>query len=149
MQVSVPIVGMAFRPPALSVINQLAVGTELTLQRQFDNPYDENAIKVLLPGFGPGLEHEAIYKDALTDALPDDLPAGKNTWNVGSLTNPFFLGYVAAKSGEAAALAEIMDKKSLTEMSAHLGVSLEGKPAAIIEIESLQEKIEANEEIPF
>lgn len=153
MNFSVPIVGMGFRCPAPQVLAKLPFGTELLLQRQFDNPYDENAIKVLLPGFSAEGTHKDLYKEMLIDALPDDLPAGRNLWNISALTDPLFLGYVAAKSGEAGQLAPVMDKTSNPELPARLGATLEGRPAAVVELsppkEALQAKPEINDDIPF
>jgi hypothetical protein len=44
-------VGMHFRPPAKAVLEALPVGTTLWLRREPENPYDANAVQVLLPGF--------------------------------------------------------------------------------------------------
>lgn len=43
-----PIVGAHFRPPARLLLEHLRPGTELQLQAEPTNPYDENAIRVLL-----------------------------------------------------------------------------------------------------
>lgn len=43
-----PIVGMHFRPPAKLILEYLPSGTPLMLVREPDNPYDENAVKVML-----------------------------------------------------------------------------------------------------
>lgn len=43
------IVGARFRPPAQDVLDNLPAGTDLVLRRQPDNPYDENAVAVMLP----------------------------------------------------------------------------------------------------
>ena len=45
---SFPIVGSHFRPPAKGLLESLPAGTELWLQPEPDNPFDGNAIKVLL-----------------------------------------------------------------------------------------------------
>ena len=43
------ILGAHFRPPAKLIFLHLTTGQELTLIHEPDNPYDPNAIKVLLP----------------------------------------------------------------------------------------------------
>lgn len=45
---TLPIVGARFRPPAEEIILNLAAGTPLILHRQPENPYDVNAIAVLI-----------------------------------------------------------------------------------------------------
>lgn len=47
-QISFPIVGGFHRPPALVLMNALAIGTPLFLIAEPDNPYDPNAIAVWL-----------------------------------------------------------------------------------------------------
>ena len=43
-----PIVGSHFRPPAKQLLTVLPVGSALVLRPEPDNPYDENAIQVLV-----------------------------------------------------------------------------------------------------
>ena len=43
------ILGSHFRPPAKLIFQYLASGTVLLLEPEPDNPYDANAIKVMLP----------------------------------------------------------------------------------------------------
>lgn len=45
---SLPIVGARFRPPAQEVLQLLPANYPLILRREPENPYDENAIKVLM-----------------------------------------------------------------------------------------------------
>lgn len=49
MPLILPIVGAHYRPPAKLILAHLRPGTELHLQAEPQNPYDENAIMVLLP----------------------------------------------------------------------------------------------------
>ena len=43
-----PIVGAHFRPPAKQLLEVLPIGTPMLLRAEPDNPYDENAIQVLV-----------------------------------------------------------------------------------------------------
>lgn len=52
-ELTAPIVGMHFRPPAKEVVNLLPPGTRVLLRREPSNEYDEFAVQVLLPGFRP------------------------------------------------------------------------------------------------
>jgi len=57
-----PIVGAHYRPPAKAILEHLSPGTELHLQAEPQNPYDENAIMVLLS--------------------PSDLPQAEEFWSL-------------------------------------------------------------------
>jgi len=157
MKVSAPIVGMFFRPPAQKVLAEIRFGTPLILQRQPDNPHDPNAIQVLLPGFNSEGDLSGIYQLCLSEALEDDLPAGRGLWNKSSLTDPLFVGYVSAKTGEAAELAAIMDRLGKPTWEGELCGTLEGKPAVALELEinvnpgPIPEpvKVEDDDTIPF
>lgn len=131
-----PIVGMSFRPPAFKVLSQLPFGTELWVKRQPDNPYDPNACQVLLPGFSASGSLADLYKECLIEALPDDLPAGRNLWNVSALTDPLFVGFISAKTGHAEKLADILDKANVEPCAwpGKLCGTLEGNPAIELEI---------------
>lgn len=56
------IVGARFRPPAQDILNMLPAGSRLILRRQPDNPYDANAVQVLLPGYNEGGDHESLWE---------------------------------------------------------------------------------------
>jgi len=134
MKYTAPIVGMAFRPPSAKVLNQLAMGHSLECRRQPENEYDPNAIQVFLHDFNADSKLAHIYQECLEDALPDDLPAGRNVWNKSALTNPLFLGFVAAKTGEAAIIAKAMDKAGINSIDGRLSLTLQGSPAVSLEI---------------
>lgn len=124
-----PIVGMHFRPPAKDVINLLPGGCRLILMREPDNPYDVNAIKVLLPGFSPEGEHAALYDSMRLQAAADEFSA--LPWNVDSLTDPLHLGYIdSKKTGRAADWSGEMDARQLMMWECKLTFGLDGKPAA-------------------
>ncbi len=55
------LVGSHFVPPAKTLLEHLPVGARLFLQAEPDNPYDENAILVLLsPGQIPASQHDEL-----------------------------------------------------------------------------------------
>lgn len=122
-----PIVGAHFRPPAKDILNLLPGGARLLLQREPDNPYDSAAVKVLLPGFGPGGEHVELYESFLVQAQADEF--GSLPWNKDSLTDPCHLGYVdSKKTGKAAEFSSHMDGLQLSEHEATMSFDLSGKP---------------------
>lgn len=61
MMLTVPLVGMHFRPPAKQVLAVLPQGCELRLRPEPENPYDQKAIQVLVdPRLIPESQHEAL-----------------------------------------------------------------------------------------
>lgn len=88
------IVGARFRPPAKEILDNLSSGTKLLLRRQPDNPYDANAVQVLLP-----LGNEWDYGDTI-----DLLLQGAEC----TTDEPLHLGFIPR--GDAVEVAEWMDK---------------------------------------
>jgi hypothetical protein len=129
-----PIVGAIFRPPSAFVMSRLPMGQELEVRRQPDNQYDSNACQVLLHGFNLQALPE-IFGECLSDALPDDLPAGRNIWNLSALTDPLFLGFIAAKTGEATRLSGYLDERGQLSINGKLTLTLQGAPAIELELE--------------
>jgi hypothetical protein len=72
--ITLPIVGARFRPPAEDILDALAIGTELILRRQPDNPHDANAIQVMLPLYVNGNEPIA-YPDEIWQLIADNFEA--------------------------------------------------------------------------
>lgn len=79
------LVGMHFRPPAKQILSGLPPGTQLTLVLQDDNPYDDQAIAVML--------------EALPGDFPDAVLNGTGFDRV-DLDWPLHLGFVAASGGK-------------------------------------------------
>jgi hypothetical protein len=104
----IPVVGMYHHPPALQIIVELAIGTKLMLIREPDNLYDEDAIKVLLPGFSSTGEHADIYARYQYK--------GENN-TVGDMLH---LGYVSSRTGEASVLSAEFDKLGVSSWEAML-----------------------------
>ncbi len=84
------LVGSHFRPPASSILKLLPASQSLVLQPEPDNPYDESAVKVVLP----------------VTSLPD----GASKWNLEGtgyemidlieLGEDIHLGYIGAESNK-------------------------------------------------
>src|SRR5215472_7503586 len=89
----VPIVGMNFRPPADQVIMLVPEGSPLILMHEPTNPYDPNAIRVLLPNFTPDGPYEHIFEH-LVETIEADAHC-RLKWGFDQLTDPLHLGYVA------------------------------------------------------
>lgn len=93
------IVGARFRPPAKEILDNLSSGTKLLLRRQPDNPYDSNAVQVLLPPsevadlntFGHG---DTIDSLMISGEVPID--------------EPLHLGFIPR--GDAMGMAQWMDE---------------------------------------
>jgi|SRR6516164_1942778 len=130
-----PIVGSQFRPPSAFVLARLDMGHELECKRQPDNLYDSNAIKVFLHNFNPEGKLSTLFTECLTEALPDDVTTYRGSWNVSALTDPLFLGFIAAKTGEAARLSGYMDERGQTTITGKLTLTLQGAPAIELELE--------------
>lgn len=150
MNIIAPLVGMHFRPPASDVVNLLPVGTKLILQREPLNPYDSNAIRVLLPGFSADGERADIFS-VMKEALAARPNIGEESkWDEESLTNPFFLGYVAnsEKTGGKFAdqITEILDDTTETECAATLIFSMEGKPQVNVDFEFSDDEAEGDDD---
>ena len=85
-----PIVGMYHRPPALALINVIAIGTPLLLIAEPENAYDPNAIAVWLHSRDIP---EAAY-GRLRDLLPDygktlDDILNEADWQLGYIARDF------------------------------------------------------------
>lgn len=126
-----PVVGMHFRPPAKDVINLLAGDTELLLERQPDNEYDPKAVKVMLYGFTAEGQHKDLFMRFKNDALssPTD-----NQEELDRLQDPLWLGFVSAKTGHAAQIADFMDENKAPSWPAKLMFGMKGEPMIYIEM---------------
>lgn len=121
-----PIVGMHFRPPAKAILQCLPQGTTLHLRREPDNQYDPNATKVLV--------RSADIPEGQYQEL-DTLVAGYGTTIQEILAqSEWFLGYIAAKSGEAGLIAPLLDKEPARIWVGALIFDGSGKPMVEIEL---------------
>lgn len=87
-----PLVGTHFHPPADLLLKHLPAGTPLTLDPDPTNPYDENAVRVLV---SPTALVEPIDPE-LTDELPN---YGTDIDEVLALDS-IFLGHIGATGGK-------------------------------------------------
>lgn len=131
-EISAPLVGMRFRPPALTILQGLGMDQELVLLREPSNPYDENAIQVWLP------------KDWVDDKLELAGEARAEAQSAGNEEvaqaifkgEPFFLGFIARDV--AAIWSPVLDKAAEAGQPfppAKLSFSSSGAPLVVLEIE--------------
>src|ERR1700743_3555069 len=120
-----PIVGMYFRlkedgVPAQAIINNLPAGTPLELVAEPDNPFDPNAIKVVLNFRNVPHNSDIEFAVNANGMTNDEL-----------YTNNHHLGYVdSKKTGCAARLSPDLGKVT----SSTLCFSAEGKPGVKVEL---------------
>lgn len=128
------LVGMHFRPPAKVLVANLPSGTTLYLQPEPSNPYDENAIAVML-------QSEDIPQDAeIEAALDTDLAGMGFTLEDVRAADAWHLGYVAATGGKPLLAnpgyvgnTEILPLLAMGVTQATFGVDGAGKPILFIE----------------
>lgn len=127
------LVGMHFRPPAKDVVNLLAGGTELIVQRQPQNPYDPNAVQVLLGGFSKEGQYAALYEQFYEDPNTDR----------DNLIDPLPLGYICngEKTGgkKADMITEQMDPHGITALAGKLIFDAKGGPMVELEFDPVVE----------
>lgn len=107
-----PIVGTFFRPAGKAMLQELASGASLELVPEPDNPYDANAIKVM------------VRVSALPRADTEGLQAAVEGYGLDLavlLSQDFFLGYIAKTHTQHA-----------TPGPATLSFAADGKPQAAI-----------------
>jgi hypothetical protein len=144
------LVGMHFRPPAKDVVNNLAANTELLVRRQPDNPYDTNALQVLLEGFCEGGENEPAW-EAVRQIKWEELGGDENgegeldeenqlvfgEYCETVLTDPLPLGYICngEKTGgkKADMISPQMDAIEMTSVPGKLSFNEKGLPIVVIE----------------
>lgn len=114
---TLPIVGAHFRPPAKAFVQSMAVGQPLALRREPSNPYDENAIQVIVvtAALDPCC-HEEL--DTLARGFGHDLEGilGQEEWH---------LGYIPKE--HAATLARTFDEHG-KDVVGNFGYDAAGKP---------------------
>lgn len=117
------IVGSNFRPPAKDLLQVMATGTPLTLLRDPDNPYDPNAIKVLLAT--PDID------EAWADDLCPLLDTRGLDWADLQAEPSWLLGFIPRI--EAEVLAQVFDAHG-EPVHAKLAFDMTGKPSVAFEI---------------
>lgn len=115
--------GMHFRPPAKSILAALPANHPILLQPEPDNPYDQNAIKVLVDlDELPESSHAALL---VADV---DIPAIRETQGA-----YFHLGYIAKEIAQEW-IAGWKDCDIDTMVQATLAFDLSGKPLAKLQL---------------
>jgi len=121
-KISVHLVGMRFRPPAVPLLNALPAGAELGLVPEPSNPYDEKAVQVWMKFSSiPESQHGDLAMHSSGFGFDLDALREQEDW---------MLGYIA-KTENRSLHDEIAQGRSYT---ATLGFNAEGKPKVDIEL---------------
>lgn len=133
---TLPIVGARHRPPADIILNGLPKGTPLLLRRDPDNPYDSNAIEVVLPaGWQANVPTDDFVVIMGNISVSSESPPPDDT--------PFMLGFIP--KGLAEVLAPKMDENP-GEVNCLLDFDATGKPCVGMPDELNEEEDEEEEE---
>ena len=133
------LVGAWARPPAKQVLAVLPAGAQLTLQAEPENPYDANAVRVMV---SPEVIPESQYT-ALDEAL---LTVG-HTLEMLMSSGPLQLGYLPAQAGKPLAKArqqepglagnqDVFEAVLAGKAFATLAFGLDGTPRVNITVDS-------------
>lgn len=129
MKLSIPLVGMHFRPPAAQVLAALPLETEVALLPEPDNEYDSNAIRVVV-NMAKFPENKILILEAM---LTGTGFTAQELINDG----PFMLGYLAATGGKPArggpGNKEALDFMSGGPIIARTSAAPEGHPTVVLE----------------
>ena len=127
MPISIPLVGMRFRPPAEHIVTALPLGSPLILYPEPENQYDHNAVAVLFDM----REFPASKVELLATLLPPQ-------FDVHELVEQghVHLGYLAATGNKTAkggpGNIEALQVIECYEYDATLDLALEGYPTVKI-----------------
>lgn len=117
MQIVGNLVGMQFRPPAKVAVDNMPASTPVLVQREPDNPHDENACRVAL--------RAAAIPEDLSNAFFKLLESEKERLMMDELEWPLHLGYI--NRDVAAELGPLMDRQKLDELEATAFLNPAGK----------------------
>lgn len=121
-KISVHLVGMRFRPPAVPLLNALPQGAELSLTPEPSNPYDEKAVQVWMKFSSiPQSQHEDLAMHSSGFGFDLEALREQEDW---------MLGYIA-KTENRSLHDELIAGRGYT---ATLGFNAEGKPKVDIEL---------------
>lgn len=118
--ISIPLVGMHFRPPAKEVLSVLPLGTELMLVPEPTNQYDMNAIAVVID-----MAEFPVNRLPVLDAIL------REPFDASELCaqGPLQLGYLAA-TGKKTAMGGPGNVEALNLISVHGLENIEAKLAS-------------------
>lgn len=123
---SAPIVGMKFRPPAIKILELLPSSAILRLEREQDNQYDPDAIKVLVRG-------EEINK-TLNETQLDELFSGFGFSGEEIRQNEWFLGYIANSEKTGGKFASELQRHWDKIEEVRLGFAIDGSPRVLVRL---------------
>jgi hypothetical protein len=132
MSISIPLVGMQFRPPAKEVLSILPIGMPLEIRPEPENQYDVNAVMVLVD--------MGDFPVNLIPLLDNILPSVFDAMELCS-NGPLHLGYLAATGmktakggpGNTGALM-LASVHGIENLIATLGSAPEGYPVVTISV---------------
>ena len=104
-----PIVGQRFRPPASELLNMLPGGHAIELLPEPDNPYDPNAVKVMIP-----------FSEFANAALDEIYADPQDGWQNKEL--PFHVGYIPKE------LAKMLVESGEFQTKGYLAFDMSGRP---------------------
>ena len=118
-----PIVGAHFRPPAKDLLQVMATGTPLMLVREPENPYDANAVKIMVA--------TTDIDEAWADDLRPLIGARGLDWSDLQAELEWHLGYIPRTDAET--LVQAFDDRG-EPVPAKLAFDLTGKPAVVFDL---------------
>lgn len=127
MLISAPLVGMRYRPAGTIIISGLGMDQELRLEREPGNPFDENAIKVLLPSDWNETLPE-LWAEALAEAESISATLSPDSTHIGYVAREFAKDW-----------APLMDQAGESFPPARLTFSSGGSPMVSFEVEGEEE----------
>lgn len=142
-----PIVGAFYRPPAKTILSMLKGGHELHLDPEPGNPYDENAVRVIVK------LNSIDLVSADMEAVEEELMKYGSTWadlhkdEFGfPVDDPWFhLGYIPRSGAKTAMIdgqpspgnLEVLDILKDPDHTANLAFSPAGQPVVLITVAAL------------
>ncbi len=127
MRVTSLIVGARFRPPAAGLLSVLGAGARLLVRREPQNPYDPNALQVLV-------ETSTLAKLPISQlqAACEGFGFGAEELCGASAPSEWHLGYVPRDAAEI--YAPGFDASGLAEVPGEFTFDLAGKPSVSFEV---------------
>jgi len=112
------IVGMRFRPPATGLVNGISTGQTLYLRAEPQNPYDSNAIQVIL-------KSEEINPESYKNLNSELAGFGKDIDDILSIPE-WHLGYIRKEVAKVLRDNQIVNEG--TDIQGEFNLNFTGKP---------------------
>ena len=116
------IVGMRFRPPATGLVNGISTGQTLYLRAEPTNPYDENAVQVIL-------KSEEIDKESYENLNQELSGFGKDISDI-LATSEWHLGYIRKEVAKVLRDTQIVTPDQ--DIRGEFNLNFSGKPMVSI-----------------